>query len=554
MLENLTINNVAVIEAADIFFAGGLNVLTGETGAGKSIIIDSLNAVLGERTSRDLIRTGCDKASVTALFSGVDDPEISSLLEEMGVETEEDGSLVISRTISADGKNTCRVNGAPVTVSMIKKLGCLLINIHGQHDSQSLLNSRSHLGFVDAYGGLGGLLEEYRSAYTAWKACKKKLDLAQTDDRERERRLEILEYQMEEIEKAQLTPGETEELKAKREFYRNSEKVAAAVRRAHGLLTGDDESDGALLGVKEAADELSDAAEYFREAEETAGELEELSYRLEDIADTVSSLLDSLDFDPEQAEQVEERYDLLHKLSRKYGGDEEEILAFYDKCAEEAEQLSSYDDMIERLTAEEKELLSKAGDLAGKLSQKRKAAAERFASAVCSELEYLDMPNVRFIVGTEESALGESGKDDVEFLISANVGEEPKPLSKIASGGELSRIMLSIKNVLSEKDSVRTLVFDEVDTGVSGRAALKLGNKLRQVSAGRQVLCVTHLAQIAAKADHHCKIEKTVSGGKTYTSVIPLDLEGRKNELARILSGDTVTRAQLDLAEELLNS
>lgn len=553
MLENLTINNVAVIEAADIFFAGGLNVLTGETGAGKSIIIDSLNAVLGERTSRDLIRTGCDKASVTALFSGVDDPEISSLLEEMGVETEEDGSLVISRTISADGKNTCRVNGAPVTVSMIKKLGCLLINIHGQHDSQSLLNSRSHLGFVDAYGCTDGLLEEYRAAYGDWKACRKKLDLAQTDDRERERRLEILEYQMEEIEKARLTPGETEELRARREFYRNSEKVAAAVRRAHGLLAGDDESDGALLGVKEAADELSDAAEYFREAEETAGELEELSYRLEDIADTVSSLLDSLDFDPEQAERVEERYDLLHKLSRKYGGDEEEILAFYDKCAEEAEQLSSYDDMIERLTAKEKELRSKAADIAEKLTQKRKAAAEKFARAVCSELEYLDMPNVRFIVALEESALGENGKDDVEFLISANVGEEPKPLSKIASGGELSRIMLSIKNVLSEKDSVRTLVFDEVDTGVSGRAALKLGGKLRQVSAGRQVLCVTHLAQIAAKADHHCKIEKTVSGGKTYTSVIPLDHEGRKNELARILSGDTVTKAQLDLAEELLN-
>ena len=553
MLENLRINNIAVIESADISFEDGLNVLTGETGAGKSIIIDAINAVLGERTSRDIIRTGCQKASVTALFTA-SNRAVTDALEEMGIEPEEDGSISVSRSISTDGKNNCRVNGVPVTVSMLRRLGPRLVNIHGQHDSQSLLDSDSHLGFIDAYAGNGDLLEKYQGVYDEWRECKKVLKSLLENDEDNDRRRELLEFQINEIESAELTVGEMEELKNKRDLLRNSEKIIAAVQNAQALIAGDEETLGARLEVAEAAEELQGVSEYYAELEETSGILEELSYQLEDAQERIASLLDLLDFDPDEAEYVEQRYDRLHKLSRKYGADEEAMLAYCKKASDELYLIDNSDEQINKLTEKEKQLKESVEKSAAALRRSRLAAAESFGRQVCEELSYLDMPSVRFVAECREKEPARDGCDTMEFLISANVGEEPKPLSRIASGGELSRIMLSIKNVLSGSDETGTLIFDEIDTGVSGRAAMKLGGKLLSVSKGRQVLCVTHLAQIAAKADHHFRISKDVEDGKTYTRVTPLDKDGRLRELSRLLSGDKVTHAQLELAKELLET
>ncbi len=553
MLLNLKIENVAIIESADISFESGLNIMTGETGAGKSIIIDSINAVLGERTSKELVRTGCSKAAVTALFS-VDNSRLSSVFDELGVEPEADGSLLIRRTISADGKNTCRVNGSPVTVGMLKTLGRELINIHGQHDSQRLLSPESHCGFIDEIADNAQLLAEYRENYYRLCAVRREISGLVTDDEEKNRRIELLTYQIDEIENAQLTVGEMEELRASRLFYRNIEKIIASVNEAYTLINGDEDADGAYGRVRMAANRLDDVAEYSASVAENAQLLAELSYQLEDIDDRLRSCLDELEYDPEYAAQVEARLDYLNKLSRKYGSTEEEMLSYCEQCRCERKEIEFSDERLDSLKAEESALMSRVTALAAELTRIRVEKGVEFSEKVCEELKFLDMPDVVFAVDRKQAELGENGADEIEFLISPNVGESPKPLAKIASGGELSRIMLSIKNVLSDKDGIETLIFDEIDTGVSGRAAVKLGKKLREVSKGRQVLCVTHLAQIACQADHHFSISKASVDGKTYTSVKPLDREGRKYELARIIGGEQVTKAQLDMAEEMLTN
>ncbi|MBR6619328.1 MAG: DNA repair protein RecN [Clostridia bacterium] len=552
MLQNLKIENVAIIESADIFFENGLNIMTGETGAGKSIIIDSINAVLGERTSRELVRTGSNKASVTALFK-TENKNVSVFLDECGIEAETDGSLLISRSISADGKNVCRINGCPVTVGMLKSLGRELINIHGQHDSQLLLNSESHCSFIDRMAGNEKLLEEYKAAYDKLNILKREIASLITDDEEKNRKIELLTYQIDEIENAQLTVGEMDELKAVRTLHRNSEKIISAVNAAYSLLNGFDEAQGAVQQVKMSCSQLDGVSQYYQPLEETADKLREFYYQLEDVQDSLASTVDDLEYDPQYAQAVEDRLDYLNRLSRKYGATEVDMLEFCEKCKAERREIEFSDERLLQLKAEEQKQRQLVISLADELTERRLATGKAFSEKVMTELEFLDMPNVIFETDRKEIAPAENGADEIEFLISPNLGENPKPLAKIASGGELSRIMLAIKNVLSDKDNIETLIFDEIDTGVSGRAASKLGKKLYEVSSGRQVICVTHLAQIAAQADFHFEISKSSKDGKTYTSVTPLDRDGRKHELARIIGGgESVTQTQLDMAEEML--
>lgn len=551
MLQNLKIENVAIIESADIFFEKGLNIMTGETGAGKSIVIDSINAILGERTSRELVRTGCNKASVSALFKTMNN-SVSAVLDDLGIEREADGSLLISRSISLDGKNVCRINGMPVTVGMLKTLGRELINIHGQHDSQQLLNPETHCSFVDKLAGNDSLLSEYASAFDKLSQIRREIASLQTDDAAKARKIELLTYQIDEIENASLTVGEMEELKAVRTLHRNSEKIIGNVNEAYALLNGADEMSGALEQVKMSARQLDSVSQYYSALDENAEKLREISYLIEDVQDRLSSVMDELEYDPQYAQAVEDRLDYLNRLSRKYGETEEEMLDFCEKCRKERQDIELSDERLIQLEAEEKKQYEYVVSLASELTQIRKNTGVAFSEKVREELVFLDMPNVVFAVDIKPCDLNENGADEVEFLISPNLGEAPKPMAKIASGGELSRIMLAIKNVLSDKDGTETLIFDEIDAGVSGRAASKLGKKLAAVSDGRQVICVTHLAQIAAQADHHFEISKTSHGGKTYTSVTPLDLDGRKRELARIIGGEEITQAQLDMAAEML--
>ncbi|MBR2957276.1 MAG: DNA repair protein RecN [Clostridia bacterium] len=551
MLQNLKIENVAIIESADILFEKGLNILTGETGAGKSIVIDSINAILGERTSRELVRTGCNKASVTALFK-TQSVGVSAVLDELGIESEADGSLLISRSISLDGKNVCRINGMPVTVGMLKTLGRELINIHGQHDSQQLLNPETHCSFVDKLAGNDSLLSEYASAFDKLSQIRREIASLQTDDAAKARKIELLTYQIDEIENASLTVGEMEELKAVRTLHRNSEKIIGNVNEAYALLNGADEMSGALEQIKMSARQLDSVSQYYSALDENAEKLREIGYLIEDVQDRLSCVMDELEYDPQYAQAVEDRLDYLNRLSRKYGETEEEMLDFCEKCKKERQDIELSDERLIQLEAEEKKQYEYVVSLAERLTQSRKTTGVDFSEKVREELVFLDMPNVVFSVDIRPCALNENGADEVEFLISPNLGEAPKPMAKIASGGELSRIMLAIKNVLSDKDGTETLIFDEIDAGVSGRAASKLGKKLAAVSDGRQVICVTHLAQIAAQADHHFEISKASHGGKTYTSVTPLDFDGRKRELARIIGGEEITQAQLDMAAEML--
>ncbi len=553
MLQNLKIENVAIIESADIYFDSGLNIMTGETGAGKSIIIDSINAVLGERTSRELIRTGASKASVTAVFKSSTD-RITDILDELGVDADDDGMIIIRRTIASDGKNTCRINGTPVTVGMLKSIGRELINIHGQHDSQRLLDPESHCGFIDEMAGNGELLNEYRKNYYELCNIRREIFALITDDEEKARKTELLTYQINEIENAQLTPGEMEELRSTKIFYRNIEKILAAINEAYSFINGADEVVGALQQVKMAANRLDDVSDFSASVGENSQLLHEISYQLEDTEDRLRSLLDELEYDPEYFSQVEARLDYLNKLSRKYGSTEEEMLSFCEQCRFEKQNIELSDIKVGELKSRENELSFRVDELANKITDRRVDVGKVFAENVKSELAFLDMPNVVFCVERRPAAINENGADDIEFLISPNAGENPKPLAKIASGGELSRIMLAIKNVLSDKDEINTLIFDEIDTGVSGRAAIKLGKKLKEVSNGRQVICVTHLPQIAAQAEHHFLISKSTVDEKTYTSVKPLDREGRKYELARIIGGEVVTQTQLDMAEEMLTN
>lgn len=549
MLCQLFINNIAVIEKASIDLESGFTVLTGETGAGKSIIIDAIHAVLGERTSKELVRTGTNAASVSALFTEFS-AEVLQKMEELSLPMDEEKSLLIQREIRLEGRSLCKINGAPATVSMLRELGPLLITIHGQHESYELLSPEVHMTYVDSFGELDPLISEYQQSYQILRKLQKQLQELDTDEGEKARRLDLLRYQVNELETAEIRIGEIEELGQRRELLRNGEKIAAMMERVRILLSGDDDSDGLLSGSAQASAELERVAELMPDAEDSAQKLRDVRFLLEDVDSYLQDF--SMDFDPLQLEAVEDRLDLLRKLSMKYGETEEKMLEFLERCKKELHSIEFADE--ERAELEEKYELEKqrAITLAKKLSHERKRVSALFMEQVKTELAFLNMPNVEFSAEIERVPLYRMGCDKLQFLVSANPGEPPKPMSKIASGGELSRIMLAIKTVLSGKDGVDTLIFDEVDTGISGAAANKVGEKLRQVSQNRQVLCITHLAQIAALADNHLQIIKHNEQARTFTEVLPLDFEGRKRELARIIGGENITQLQLQMAEEML--
>ena len=551
MLSNLQIENIAVIKSASIDFENGFNVMTGETGAGKSIVIDSLNAILGERTSRELIRSGADSASVCAEFQNVGD-NVKNELEKLGIE--KDDTLIVSRKLTPDGKNVCRINGIPATVSMLKALGVQLVNIHGQLDNQSLLSPETHCSFIDKLAGSGRELNEFKELYSLYIKKENELKSLNTDVNEKNRRLDILNYQIEEIQKADIRLGEKDELTEKLGFLRNAEKVLDLLHTAYAALNGDGEMPGAADIAADAASKLLSAADYSSDFTETANGVNDAAMNLSAYTEELRDKIYSLDYDPNETERAEERLDVIYRLSQKYGDSEEDILAYLENAEKERDALSFSDERAEQLRAETEKAYNEALAAAKKLSEIRIEAGKKFSADVERELAFLDMPSVKFIVNDSVGELYENGIDNIEFLLSANAGEEPKPLSKIASGGELSRIMLAIKCVLSELDDIDTLIFDEIDSGVSGRAALKIAAKMKELSKTHQVICVTHLAQIAAFADEHKLISKEEKDGRTYTCITSLDYNGRKYELARIMGGLTVTQSILNSAEELLSS
>ncbi len=548
MLELLHIENIAIIEAADIEFAPGFNALTGETGAGKSIVIDSLSAVLGQRTSRELIRTGADKAFVSAAFSGMA-PELT---EELGIQPEADGTLLLQREIQTDGKNVCRVNGRPVTVGQLRALGARLLNIHGQHDGQQLLDEEQHIVYLDSFGRVESLAITYAEKYKNFTDIRRQIGALQMDEAEKARRVDTLQYQIEELRRAKLTPGEEEELTARRGMLRNAEKFLDAVAGADYALNGDDSGGGALSALRQAQDALGGVRhldDAFGQLYERLGEAYSEVY---DIAATVEDKRGELDVSPGELDRVESRMDLLYRLKKKYGATVEDMLDYQARCEAELAQIEDAGDTLARLEQALSKAEKEARQAAQALSDARKAAADRLTAQILTELQQLDMGKIRFAVDFAEKPLDSDGMDAVRFLMSANVGEELRPIHKIASGGELARIMLAMKNVLSEQDHVGTMVFDEVDTGVSGRAAQKVAEKMARISRRKQVLCVTHLPQLAAMADTHFSVEKGERGGRTYTEVRRLDREQRRRELARLTGGSHVSQTMLDGAEELL--
>lgn len=552
MLSNLYIENIAVIEKTSIDFKKGLNVMTGETGAGKSIVIDSINAVLGNRTSKELIRTGASSAFVSAEFTDLSEKALA-VIDEAGFELE-DGELLIQREISTTGKNKCRINGRPATVSTLKEIGVQLINIHGQHESYELMSPELHISYIDKLAGLESEIEAYQEVYKKYKKLSAEFKKATVDESERERKIDLLKYQIDELEDADLRDGEYEELNEQKAVLQNSEKIIEAIMSARALMNGDEESSGVLENLQEINSQLSDISEYMSEVEPINSRIESAIYELEDCLSELTGLTDLVDTDGGSLDSIEERLDLIYTLGKKYGSTIKEMLDFLDKAKKELNALVMYDENREALIKECDKAYKEAEKLAKALSEKRKATSSEFADKVCEEMAFLDMPNVKLVVVQEKCELNSLGCDNIEFLISTNPGEPPKPISKIASGGELSRMMLAVKNVLSDKDDIDTLIFDEVDTGISGSAAQKVGLKLREVSKSRQVLCVTHLAQIAAMGNSHFKISKSVRDEKTFTKVEELDHEGRKQELARIIGGTEMTKASLDYAEEMLRA
>ncbi len=547
MLSEISIRNIALIRSAEFSFAPGFNVLTGETGAGKSILIGAIGAVLGFRTSKALIRTGEEQAAVSALFREVS-PGARSRLAELGIEC--DGELLLSRTITADS-SVCRVNGQTVTAAMLRQAGALLMNIHGQTDTQMLSDTDHHREFVDAFGGLAPERESYLALFERLRGLQRRLSRLETDSRERERRLDLLRYQNEEISAAALNAGEEEELQARRRVIRGAEQLTEWLTASRVLLAGDDDADGAETLLTRAAADLGRAGEMLPGFEELSRRLEGFAYEVQDAAEQVRDALDTLEFDPRELDRIEERLDLIGRLKRKYGATVEEVLAYGEAVAKELEELENADVTADALRQEVEAALMEAKEAAARLTQRRLAAAKEFSGRVQKELEDLDMGLVSFTVERAETPLSETGADELAFMLSVNPGEEPRRLSEIASGGERSRIMLAIKNVISGVDDLGTLIFDEIDAGISGKAAQKVGAKLRLAARERQILCVTHLAQVAAFADHHLLIEKSESGGRTYTHVTPLDTEARIRELARIMSGELLTDTALQNAAEL---
>ncbi len=548
MLELLHIENIAIIEEAEIAFRPGFNALTGETGAGKSIVIDAMSAVLGQRTSRDLIRTGASKAFVSALFSHVD----PALCEELGASPDENGDLMLQREIGADGKNVCRVGGRPVTVSQLRTLGSRLVNIHGQHDGQQLLDEEQHLAYLDSFGKVDSLLDAYADKYNALTDIRRKMNALQMDEAEKARRMDTLQYQIGELERAKLKSGEEEELQSRRNLLRNAEKFISAVSGADYALNGGEDGSGVLNLLRQAQDALGTVRHLDEGFNALYERLESAYSEAYDIAFSVAEQLENFDFSPNELDEVEGRLDQLYRLKKKYGATVEDMLAYLDNCRRELDDIAYAGDALARLEKDCAKAEKAARKAAEELSAARRAAGETLSQAILTELRQLDMGKIRFQVDFAEKPLDAAGMDQVRFLMSANLGEELKPINKIASGGELARIMLAMKNVLSEQDHVATMVFDEVDTGVSGRAAQKVAEKMARISRHKQVLCVTHLPQLAAMADTHFSVEKGEAHGRTFTQVRQLDRKQRQMELARLTGGAQVTETMLQGAEELL--
>lgn len=549
MLKTINIENIAVIEKTSVDFSSGLNVLTGETGAGKSIVVDSINAILGERTSKELVRNGAENAFVSAYFENIS-KTVSDKLKEMGFDSEEDNSLLLSRKISASGKSNCKINGKSATVSILREIGSYLVNIHGQHDSQALLNPDFQYKYIDMLFNDKSIIEEYKTSFKELLAIRRKLKSLTASETDKDRRLELLEYQINELENADIKSGEWEALTKRKEIIQKSEAVSQALNYVLLCINGDDEISGANSLCSDAFNKIV----AFEETKDIADILASVNDSFELIKDKTDELFSVIDFSPDELEEIEERLDLLYRFSKKYGETEDDMLSFLENAKNERNSILYCDEELERLTLQYDDALEKTVALADKLSLARKNTAEEFEKKVKEELEFLDMPKLQFIVNFDKGNLSSNGYDKIEFLISTNPGEPPKPLAKIASGGELSRIMLAIKNILSYNDTIDTLIFDEIDVGVSGRASQKIGLKLKSVSKNTQVICVTHSAQIASNADEHFLIRKEFSDDKTFTEVTALDFESRKRELARIMGGMDITDTLLKSAEELLLS
>ena len=548
MLSVLHIENIAVIEQAEILFEGGFNVLTGETGAGKSIVIDAISAILGERTYRDVIRTGANRAFVSAIFTNI--PQYDWFSEnQVEFDTQE---LQVQREIYADGRNVCRVNGRPVSVASLKKLGGRLINIHGQHDSQQLFDEENHLTYLDAFARDEQELEAYQQAFSAMQSVQREIQKLSMDESEKLRLVETLTFQIEEIRAANLVSGEEEQLKERRKVLQNAEKLSDALRMADEALYGGDSSDGAAGLLSNAEHALSRVSTISADMQTLHQKISDLMYSVQDAADELRTMRDDLSYSEGELEEIEERLDAIHKLKRKYGASVEDVLAYLADSEQRLDEIEFASDRIETLKKREAELQKETIRQGEILREKRLSAAQAMESRICDELRQLDMPKIRFVCEFTPQQPMQTGLDSVRFLMSANVGENLKPLSKVASGGELARIMLAMKQVLAQQDGVPTLIFDEVDAGVSGRAAQKVAYKLWTVSKGRQVLCVTHLPQIAAMADAEYTVEKRVENERTYTSVLHLDESGRKQELARLIGGSMITETTLAGAAELL--
>ncbi len=553
MLKTLSIENIAVIEKADIEFSKGFNVLTGETGAGKSIVVDSINAILGERTSKELVRAGSDNAFVTAYFEDINS-EVKQKLNDFDIPCEDDGTLMLSRKISAQGKSTCRINGNVCTVSMLKEVGNLLVNIHGQHDSQTLLNADYHYRFVDMYGSLDDFLDEYKQSFRQLLSVRKQLKALTVDADERDRQIELLDYQIKELTEANIKVGEWEELKKRKNLILNSQNLLQSLNSALAAFNGSDDYSGISTLLSTAVKELGSVSDVDSDIKAVYDKAEVLIDSVEVVKDALLDKINSIEFEPEELDKVEERLNLYYTFSNKYGETEKDMLYYLDEALKKRAAFENSEEELEKLNAQYDEIFNQTVVLAEKLSNLRRAAAEKLGAEICKQLEFLDMPKIKFTTSFEKGNLSANGWDKIEFLIATNVGENAKPLAKIASGGELSRIMLAIKSIIAQKDSIDTLIFDEIDTGVSGKASRKIGLKLKELGAFTQVICVTHSAQIASVADSHFLIEKSVENDRTYTDVTVLDYDGRKNELARIMGGINATASLLQSAEELLNN
>lgn len=553
MLKTLDIENIAVIEKAQIEFSAGFNVLTGETGAGKSIVVDSINAILGERTTRELVRNGADFAFVSALFTDIN-KTVKDKLSELGYIPEEDNSLLLTRRISSDGKSACKINGRPATVSVLREVGDTLVNIHGQHDSQSLLNPDCHYKFIDMLSGGSELIENYKSAFSEFIHIRRRLKQLTAQAEKNDNSTELLDFQINELENADIKVGETEKLTARKKILDNADGALEAYNAVLSTLSGDDENAGVKLSLASVANEIEKYSDVSDDTAKAYSLLQNIDDELETVKSLVENAAQSLDYDPDEKEKIEDRLDQLYRLGKKYGGTEEAMLENLEKFKAQRAAINTDEEELEKLTEEYDSSFDKVQKLAGELSDLRKQTALKFENDVKAQLEFLDMPKISFKVNFEKGILSSAGIDKIEFLISTNPGEPPKPLAKIASGGELSRIMLAIKNILAYNDTVDTLIFDEIDTGVSGRASVKIGMKLKSVSKNTQVITVTHSAQIAAFADTHFLIQKDYENERTYTKVTALDFENRKYELARIMGGLQITDALLEGAEEMLKN